>query len=147
MELDNKLPVLQLKVQAFAKATEQFQALLSVDLSSAFLGHLQSEVLIDGLKNGQAQKFELTIELCWKAIQSALYNVDGVLEASPKKVVKAFLLSGHIDETQYLLLMSAIDDRNRLSHLYDIEQFNAIISQFPVYNTLFSELVEILLTL
>ena len=97
------------------------------------LAHQLDARLIDGLNNGKAQKFEYTLELCWKAIKIALKEQDGIDEASPKKVVKAWYLAGHLSEDDYLLLMAAIDDRNKLSHVYDPEDFLSIVTRLPQY--------------
>ncbi|MBK6636169.1 MAG: nucleotidyltransferase substrate binding protein [Rhodocyclaceae bacterium] len=91
------------------------------------------ERLIDGLDNGKAQKFEYTLELCWKAIKVALKEQEGIDEASPKKVVKAWYLAGHLSEDDYLALIAAIDDRNKLSHIYDPEAFATIVARLPTY--------------
>ncbi len=89
--------------------------------------------LIDALENGKAQKFEYTIELCWKALKVALYTKEGIDEASPKKVIKAFYLAGHLCEEDYLALINAMDDRNKLSHVYQAEIFEAILARLPNY--------------
>jgi len=40
-------------------------------------------------------------------------------------------------EDDYLLLLDAIEDRNRLSHIYDAETFNRILAHLPDYAALF----------
>ncbi len=121
---------MELKVRAFAEALNGFESLINHDLAS--LEGLD-QVLLDGLANGKAQKFEYTVELCWKSIKAYLQHIEGIEAASPKQVVKAYYLSGHLVEDDYLLMIQAIDDRNRLSHIYDAETFNLIISRLPDY--------------
>lgn len=122
---------MDVRVQAFAEALESFAYLCAVDMA-ALATQLDAR-LIDGLENGKAQKFEYTIELCWKAIKFALKEQEGIDEATPKKVVKAWYLAGHLSEDDYLALIAAIDDRNKLSHIYDAEEFVAIIARLPEY--------------
>jgi len=117
--------------QAFAEALESFSYLCAVDMTT--LATQLDKRLIDGLENGKAQKFEYTLELCWKAIKAALKQQDGIDEASPKKVVKAWYLAGHLPEDDYLALIAAINDRNQLSHIYDAEEFVAIVARLPAY--------------
>ena len=81
-------------------------------------------VIQDAIQNGKAQKFEYTLELCWKAIKETLKSREGIDESSPKKVVRAFFLAGYLKEADYLRLLQAIDDRNQLSHIYDQAVFN-----------------------
>jgi hypothetical protein len=59
---------------------------------------ISDEKLIDALQNGKAQKFEYACELCWKAIKHYLVSQQGIDEASPKKVAKAFYLIGMLSE-------------------------------------------------
>lgn len=119
-----------LKLNAFSEALASFDRLVNVDLTA--IENLD-EILIDGLQNGKAKKFEYTLELCWKTIKEFLKAAEGIDEASPKKVIKAFYLAGHLGENSYLLLNQAIDDRNQLSHLYDPAIFNQIIARLPAY--------------
>lgn len=117
--------------KAFTEALESFSYLTEVDMVA--LATQLDKRLIDGLENGKAQKFEYTLELCWKAIKLALKEQEGIDEASPKKVVKAWYLSGHLSEDDYLALIAAIDDRNKLSHIYDPTEFMTILARLPEY--------------
>lgn len=100
--------------------------------------------LIDGLKNGIAQKFEYTLELCWKCIKDFLRKQEGIDEATPKKVVKAFYLAGYAKEDMYLALLQAIDDRNQLSHVYDESTFSAILGRIPEHTRYIHEVIALL---
>jgi nucleotidyltransferase substrate binding protein (TIGR01987 family) len=116
---------------AFAEALEGFVYLTSLDMAE--LANKLDSRIIDGLENGKAQKFEYTLELCWKAIKVALKEREGIDEASPKKVIKAWYLAGNLQEDDYLSLIAAVDDRNKLSHVYDPEEFIAIVRRLPSY--------------
>jgi nucleotidyltransferase substrate binding protein (TIGR01987 family) len=129
---------MDLRYQAFAEALEAFTYLTTVDMAA--LATQLDRRLIDGLQNGKAQKFEYTLELCWKAIKQALKEQEGIDEASPKKVVKAWYLAEHLSEDDYLALIAAIDDRNKLSHIYDPEEFMAIVARLPGYAQLMQRL-------
>jgi len=122
---------MDVRLQAFAEVLDSFSYLVAVDMQ-ALSAQLDSR-LIDGLENGKAQKFEYTLELCWKAIKVALKQHEGIDEASPKKVIKAYYLGGHLTEDDYLALIEAVDDRNKLSHIYEPETFNAILARLPQY--------------
>jgi uncharacterized protein YutE (UPF0331/DUF86 family) len=81
------------------------------------------------------------MELCWKAIKVALREREGIDEASPKKVIKAWYLTGHVSEDDYLALIQAVDDRNKLSHIYDQDQFKAIVARLPDHATLLARVM------
>ena len=85
---------MDVRLKAFTEALESLSYLTEVDMA-ALAVHLDKR-LIDALDNGKAQKFEYTLELCWKAIKVALKEQEGIDEASPKKVVKAWYLAGHL---------------------------------------------------
>ena len=122
---------MDVKLQVFAEALESFAYLANVDIAA--LSATLDPRLIDGLQNGKAQKFEYTLELCWKTIKGFIKQHEGIDEASPKKVVKAFYLAGYIPEDEYLELIQAIDDRNKLSHIYEKREFDLIIARLPRY--------------
>lgn len=124
------------------QALESFTRLVSTDIEK--LAKLLDEVLIDGLQNGKAQKFEYTLELCWKTIKVFLQQCEGIDEASPKKIVKAFYLSGYLVEDDYTALMQAIDDRNKLSHIYGQAEFELIVSRLPVYAEIIKRIAKTL---
>ncbi|WP_374341226.1 HI0074 family nucleotidyltransferase substrate-binding subunit [Azonexus sp.] len=133
---------MDVRLKAFTEALESLSYLTEVDMA-ALAAHLDKR-LIDALDNGKAQKFEYTLELCWKAIKVALKEQEGIDEASPKKVVKAWYLAGHLPEDDYLALLAAIDDRNKLSHIYDAEEFMAIVARLPAYARLMQRVNETL---
>jgi nucleotidyltransferase substrate binding protein (TIGR01987 family) len=130
------------KSQAFAEALDGFSYLTSLDMAG--LAEQLDSRIIDGLENGKAQKFEYTLELCWKAIKAALKTQEGIDAASPKKVIKAWYLAGHLLEDDYLVLMDAVDDRNKLSHVYDPVEFMAIIARLPAYAEVMRKVLAVL---
>ena len=125
-----------LRIAAFKEALDTFVYLARINLAE-IRQMLHDERLIDGFQNGRAQKFEYTTELCWKAIKAFLKEEDGTDEAAPKKIIKAYYVGGYVKEDDYLLLLDAIEDRNRLSHIYDAETFNRILGRLPDYAALF----------
>jgi len=127
---------MDMRIKTFQEATTSFAYLARLDLAE--LGKkLEDERLVDGMQNGRAQKFEYTTELCWKAIKIFLKEQEGVDEASPKKAIKTYYLGGYTTEDDYLLLLDAVEDRNRPSHVYDAETFNNILVRLPGYAALF----------
>lgn len=131
---------MDVKITAFAEALYSFRDLTALDLVA--LAETLEARIIDGLENGQAQKFEYTMELAWKAIKVALREQEGLDEVSPKKVIKAWYLTGHLCEDDYLALIQAVDDRNKLSHVYDHVQFKAIIARLPDHAALLERVLS-----
>ncbi len=131
---------MDVRLESFAEALESFDYLVHVDTQA--LAATLDPRLIDGLENGKAQKFEYTLELAWKAIKAFLQRAEGLDEASPKKVVKAFYLAGYVAEDDYLALIQAIDDRNKLSHIYEKREFDQIIARLPAYAGLLKRVLD-----
>lgn len=127
---------MDVRIKTFQEATDTFAYLARFDMAK-LKQKLGDERLFDGMQNGCAQKFEYTTELCWKAIKFFLKEKEGVDEASPKKIIKAYYLGSYASENDYLQLLEAVEDRNRLSHIYDAETFNSILARLPDYATLF----------
>lgn len=113
------------RLEDLLSAIDSLEALLNKDLSNL------DDVLIDGVHNGCVQKFEYCIELCWKTIKSYLNKIEGKDVSAPKPVIKAFYLSNHINEDSYLALLDMIEDRNRLSHIYNKDDFDAVYKKLP----------------
>lgn len=133
---------MDVRLQSFEEALSSLAWLTAQDMGALAL-RLDSR-LMDAVENGMAQKFEYTLELCWKAIKWALREQEGIDEASPKKVIKAWYLAGHLAEDDHMALMAAVEDRNKLSHLYDPMAFSAILARIPEYARLMARVLETL---
>jgi nucleotidyltransferase substrate binding protein (TIGR01987 family) len=132
---------MDVRLQALKDASASLAYLVSVDM-----GVLASQLdarLIDGLKNGVAQKFEYTFELCWKCIKDFLKRQEGIDEATPKKIIKAFYLAGYAIEDDYLALLRAVDDRNLLSHIYNEATFAEILARIPEHARLIGRVIPV----
>ncbi len=99
-------------------------------------------VELDTIKNGQIQKFEYSVELCWKTIKVFLNSVHGVDAVSPKSTIKEFYRVALINEQQYELLNEMLDDRNRLSHIYNELFFEDIYLKLNDYLVVMKKVSE-----
>lgn len=108
--------------------------------------HLElfDDVVRDGVRNGQIQKFEYCSELLWKAMKLYLREHDGVDAKTPKLVVKEFFLAGYLHEQQYQMVIQMLDDRNILSHLYAESEYDRVLNNLPGY---VNQMVEVLFIL
>ena len=79
----------------------------------------------DWIKNGQIQKFEFCTELFWKTAKIYLFSIEEIIY-TPKLTIKTLFQHQLISEDLYLGLMQCINDKNLLSHVYQIEIFNSI---------------------
>lgn len=106
----------------------------------------QKRPLSDLEKQGVIQRFEYTWELAWKTIKDYLENEGIVLEKiTPKAVIVAALEARIIIRKEDW--MRALDDRNRMSHVYSRIVFAEIVNNIEQgYLSLFDQLYEKLLT-
>jgi len=122
---------LKYKIQQYEDAVMNFKDSLSID----FKGF--SEKVIDSIKSGRVQKFEFCTELLWKTLKIYLWEVNGIDSRSPKSVIKDFYNLDWLSVEKYEKIMEMLDDRNRLSHIYNYEQFeeiyNRIILTLPIF--------------
>lgn len=101
------------------------------------------EVTQDLVKNGQLQKFEYCIELSWKLGKVLLEWQSGIVVTAPKQVFRELYINKFINEEQSLQFLDAIDDRNKMSHIYKEELFVSIVDNLPLYSNLFNELLNV----
>ncbi len=87
----------------------------------------------DIFKNGQVQKFEFTVELLWKVSKEYLYIKLGKDVNAPKLVIKELFKNQIINQETYEKLFQMINDRNILSHVYDLNMFMEIYSRIQSY--------------
>jgi hypothetical protein len=106
------------------KAIADFELSLSADFSK------YNSLETDWIKNGQMQKFEFCTELFWKTAKIYLFSIEEKIY-TPKLTIKTLFQYQLIAEDLYLALMRCINDRNLLSHVYQIEIFNAIHLNLP----------------
>jgi nucleotidyltransferase substrate binding protein (TIGR01987 family) len=78
-------------------------------------------------KEGVIQRFEYTWELGWKTLKDYLDHTGTVLDTiTPAAVIRAAFAAKLIGEGE--LWMQALDARNKMSHTYNHEAFEKIIT-------------------
>jgi nucleotidyltransferase substrate binding protein (TIGR01987 family) len=115
------------KLKVFEKAIEGFGISLEIEISSF------SNEVSDAIKNGCIQKFEYCTELTWKIIKSFLYIYHNVDAKSPRESIKEFFLIKAVNDSDYNLLTKILEDRNKLSHIYNEEHFDEIYNKLKNY--------------
>ena len=124
------------RLSDFSKSLASLDEALKLDLSKF------NEIELDLVKNGQIQKFEYSIELCWKIIKTFLNEHHGIETVSPKSAIKEFFGVNLVDEEEYELLIQMIDDRNRLSHIYNELFFQEIYARLVSYLNLMEKVIK-----
>lgn len=120
------------RLDNFLKAVNLLAEVESMDLSE--LSQLEKE--------GIVQRFEYTLELGWKTLKDKMES-DGLIldRISPKVVVKEAFQAKYIGQIEVWLEM--INDRNLLSHSYDLETFESVIPDIQsVYTPLLATLAK-----
>ena len=118
---------LQLLYNDLVTAISSFERSLDIDLKKF------TEFEVDIIRNGQIQKFEYTIELLWKTLKKFFEVKREKIFLYPKDVIKACFAEDIIDETNYLILIDAIESRNLLSHVYKVEMLDIIYPHLYSY--------------
>lgn len=120
----------------FLSSLNTFEKSLQLDMTK------YKGVELDTIKNGQIQKFEYSIELCWKTIKMFLNTIHGVDAVSPKLTTKEFYRVDLVNEQEYELLNEMLDDRNRLSHIYNELFFEDIYLKLNDYLVVMKKVSE-----
>jgi nucleotidyltransferase substrate binding protein (TIGR01987 family) len=82
---------------------------------------LAEEELNELERNGVVQRFEFTIELCWKTLKDYLEDEGLQFKPTPKETIRQAFKSELIENAQ--ILIDALELRNELSHDYSGEKF------------------------
>ncbi len=101
-----------------------------------------SKIETDLIHGGQIQKFEYSLELFWKTAKTFLYETHGIEAMSPKMTIKELYNIKLLDEGEYQGSLSMINDRNRLSPIYNEESFQEIHCQLPNHLHLLRKVTE-----
>ena len=104
---------------------------------------LKSEKSLSNLEiEGVIQRFEYTWELAWKTLKDYLESDGLVLEKiTPKAVIVASIEAKIITDRE--VWMNALDDRNRMSHVYSDAAFAEVVENIEKkYLSLFDALYE-----
>ncbi len=113
---------------------------------------LKSEKGLSALEEeGVIQRFEYTWELAWKTLKDYLQNEGVVLDKiTPKTVIVKAIEAKIITNREEW--MKALDDRNKISHVYDNNVFKEVIENFiekhylvlfeAFYDKLFDEIMQ-----
>lgn len=126
------------RLSDFTASLKTLEQSLKLDLNN------YKEIELDTIKNRQVQKFEYCVELCWKVIKVFLSSRHGIEIVSPKSAIKEFFRVDVISEQEYELLIQMIDDRNRLSHIYNDLFFEDIYLKLNSYLDLMKKVSEIM---
>ena len=130
------------RYNAYKKALLSFKKLMDIDLKL-----FENNTIVDGLKNGQAQKFEICGELTWKTIKRFMqHKHDKIQINSPKSAFEQFHKSGYINKMLLDDLNQLWKDRNTLTHEYMEHYFEEVCDRFPkhLHNMIkVSEIIEL----
>lgn len=129
---------LKYKIDQYRNAVKSFNTSLKIDT----IGF--SDILLDTVKSGIVQKFEVCSELLWKTLKIFLYEINGIDCKSPKTVIKEFYNQEYIDSESYQKFITILNDRNSLSHIYNKEQFEEIYLRVIDSNAYFLEILKII---
>jgi len=93
-------------------------------------------------KEGVIQRFEYALELAWKTLKDYLEFQDVILtQITPRSTIKEAFSSKLISDPDDW--MEALDARNKMSHVYDFQEFEIVIQQIEEkYLNCFAKLYE-----
>jgi nucleotidyltransferase substrate binding protein (TIGR01987 family) len=106
------------KIDQLDDALQDFRKSLNIDLSL-----IKDEILLDTVKSGQIQKFEMVLEILWKTLKKYLLEINGIDPISPKTVIKSWFETGYCGYEEYESLIDLINKRNKLSHMYKRDEY------------------------
>jgi len=130
--------IYQAKLKQLVNAVTGFRKLVDTDISGF------NEVIKDGIKNGQIQKFEYRAELLWKTMKIYLKTYHEIDAVSPREVITEYHAIKKIDEVTSEAIFEMIKDRNSLSHMYKENYYNEAIVKLPEYLNVMIKVIDTL---
>ena len=124
------------KLNTLAQTLDSFRKSMAIDASKF------AAIEADTIKSGQVQKFEICVELFWKTTKKYLYDIHGLEAISPKMAMKLLHQTQYVQAEDYETLIEMVNDRNRLSHVYNEDQFNEVYAQLFKYLGLMQKVTE-----
>ena len=105
------------------KKLDNFLNSLSVLSGADFVLAGENEIY----RMGVIGQFQLTFELCWKAVQEImrLYAVSGAEGGSPREILKLAYGTGFLNDQEVWLLM--LRKRNTSAHIYDEDAADELV--------------------
>lgn len=79
------------------------------------------------------KRFELSLDTFLKYLKFFLEETKGVVQNSPKPIMRECYRNGIITEDEGNLALAMIDTRNLTSHIYREEIAEQIVHQIPAY--------------
>ena len=134
----DKAPTYKNRLETLKQSVKSFQDALNINLSG------KDPIEVDAIKSGQAQKFELTVELLWKAVKVFLFEIHGIECNSPKSCMKFLFQNSGLSENDYQSLIEMINQRNELSHIYNEKAFEKIWESLPVNLKIIKKCVRVI---
>lgn len=125
------------KIANFEKAINTLQVVL-LEVAKA-----KNTDAYEFYRDSLIQRFEYSIDMFWKMLREFIVEQHGIdVPASPKAVLKQAFDISIIDETQYQVLISSVNDRNLSSHAYHEKIAEQISSHVQGYYLLMQQVTE-----
>lgn len=88
------------------------------------------------------KRFEFTLDTSWKYLKFYVEAQVGIVQNSPKPVVRECFRNGFITEKQATEALDMINGRNMTSHIYREEIAENLLKRIPSYYTLLSTILD-----
>ena len=88
------------------------------------------------------KRFEFTIDTTWKYLKFYIEAQVGVIQNSPKPVIRECFRNGFISEQQATQALDMINGRNMTSHIYREEIVQELWKKIPGYHALLKTILN-----
>ena len=91
-------------------------------------------------RDGLIQRFEFCFEIMWKCGKDYLLDREGLVVASPKKVIRALYEVGLLNAAETESTLQMVDDRNMTAHTYDEKYAIELAERIKGYEKILQEM-------
>jgi len=87
------------------------------------------------------KRFELAVDTLWKYLKFYLREKEGVLQNSPKSVLRECLRARLLTEAETIQALAMIDARNEATHIYREVVAEELLEKLPDFYKLMDKLI------
>jgi nucleotidyltransferase substrate binding protein (TIGR01987 family) len=95
------------------------------------------------VRDSAIQRFEYSVEIVWRCLQTFLKEHEGIVSSSPKSCIREAKRNSLLNDDEAELALEMIDDRNLTSHTYHEEIAIMLFDRLPQYYDLMKKILKL----
>jgi len=141
MELENLKERYEIAKKSLASLGESISLMQKHEQAFNISKNHENELEYRAHRDSVIKRFEFTIDTTWKYLKFYIEAQVGVIQNSPKPVIRECFRNGFMTEEQATEALDMINGRNMTSHIYREEIAQELWKKIPAYNALLNTIL------